>query len=137
MSTTTESPAEALARIQSAGFGRNDALAILAFSAAGISPADITPRHNVLTFRAWRAAGRQVAKGAKSVPVTVWIRKKGAPLTFDPKADPEKPAKGPCWPKTTALFHVSQTNPIDSPLGTRPAAWANPVLIRPGTYDAE
>ena len=35
----------------------------------------------------------------------------GEPLTFDadPKADPNKPAKGPMWPKTTTLFHVSQT----------------------------
>ena len=68
---TSESPQEALARIQSMHFCGNDVLVIQAFSDAGIPPEQIDPRHNVLTFNAWKAKGRRVAKGAKSIGVTV------------------------------------------------------------------
>ena len=74
--TTTETPAERIARIK-AGFSQNDVLAIMAFADAGIDPDDITPRENVFTFNAWKDVGRQVAKGANGIPVTVWVPKKG------------------------------------------------------------
>ena len=77
---STESPQEALARIQSMQFCGNDVLVITAFAETGILPEDINPRHNVLPFRVWRAKGRRVARGAKSIAVTVWIPNVRFPL---------------------------------------------------------
>lgn len=131
MATVTETPEEALARIQSMGFGKNDALCIMAFAERGIDPEQITPRENVLTFRAWRAKGRQVAKGAISVQVTTWIPCKDSKRQT--KEGEERAEK--LRPKTAYLFHVSQTIPVGSEKGTRPDAWANPLLVREGTYE--
>ena len=39
-------------------------------------------------------------------------------------------------PITAVLFHESQTIAEDAEKGTRPAAWANPQLVKEGTYDA-
>lgn len=132
--TTTETPEEALARIQAMGFGKNDALVIMAFADRGIDPESIDPRHNVLTFRAWKASGRQVAKGAISVRVTVWIPKRGK--AKESTEGDDKKQSGGMYPKTTALFHESQTIPLGSPKGTRPESWNNPQLVKPGTYEA-
>lgn len=131
MATVTETPQEALERIQSRGFCKNDALAIMAFADRGIDPESITPRENVLTFRAWKAVGRQVAKGATGVSVTTWI-----PCKESKKAtkDGEEP-KQKLRPKTARLFHISQTIPQGAPKGTAPEAWNNPELVKPGTYD--
>lgn len=122
--TTYETNAELLARIQS-GFSKNDIIVIEAFAAAGVAPDDITPRENVLTYKAWRAVGRQVAKGAKSLRVTVYIPRKK-------KKDDEKES---AFPKTVSLFHISQTIAADAADGTKPDAWQNENLVRPGTYD--
>ena len=43
MATVTETPEEALARIQAAGFGKNDAMAIMAFADRGIDFVAIHP----------------------------------------------------------------------------------------------
>lgn len=123
---TTETPQESLARIQSMGFGKNDALVIMGFSERGIPAEQIDPRHNVLTFNAWKAKGRVVAKGAISVRAITWI----------PCKDKGKDTKS-LRPKNVFLFHESQTNPKDAPKGTAPAAANNPALIREGTYDNE
>ena len=139
MTTATETPTEAANRIESMGFGKNDVIVIQAFAAAGIPPELIDPRRNVLTFRAWKGKGRQVAKGAKSVGVTVWIpssTKKSDPEPTD-GGDGEKKKRGGMRPKTARLFHVSQTIPLGSEKGTRPEAWENPALIREGTYEPE
>lgn len=130
MSTTTkETGAELLARIRSRR-SQNDVAAIVAFADRGLDPDDIRPRENVLTYRAWRAAGRQVAKSAIGVPVTVWI---GREPQTDPETGETKATRG-SYPKTTRLFHVSQTIPADAPKGTRPEAWDNPALVREGEY---
>lgn len=140
--TTTESPEEALARIQGLGFGKNDALVIMAFAERGIDPDQIDPRHNVLTFHAWKALGRSVAKGAISVRVQTWIPTRGSQASEEPAPDdaPEgndqpKRRGGGMRPKLAYLFHESQTIPQKAPKGTRPAAWANPQLVKEGTYD--
>lgn len=127
--TTTETPEQALERIQRGGFCKNDALAIMAFADAGIPADDIEPRINVLTFRAWKAKNRQVAKGAKSIKVVTWI-----PCKPTKKQETEG-EKQKLRPKTVSLFHVSQTIPADAPKGTKPAAWKNAALVKPGTYD--
>ena len=121
----TETAEQRLARIQS-GFSKNDIIVINTFAGAGISADDIHPRQNVFTYKAWKTAGRQVAKGASGLPVTVWIPKKNK--------DGEK---GNCWPKTTRLFHIDQTLPLDADKGLKPAAWDNKYLFREGSYTAD
>ena len=134
--TTTETPAERIARIK-AGFSQNDVLAIMAFADAGIDPDDITPRENVFTFNAWKDVGRQVAKGANGIPVTVWVPKKGKGKDAPAPTVDGKPSPGSMFPKTTRLFHISQTLPLGTKSMTvKPAAWANPALIKP-IYTAE
>jgi len=128
--TTTESPEQALKRIQST-MSKNDIAVVLQFADCGIHPDEIDPRENVLTFRAWKAKGRRVAKGAISQRITVWIPKSKK------KGDDSKESKGSCYPKTTSVFHISQTIAADDPKGTKPGAWDNPALIRPGTYEGE
>lgn len=138
MSTATaETPQEALSRIQSRGFGKNDALVIMAFSDAGVPPEQIDPRHNVLTFHAWKALGRRVAKGATSVRVTTWIAVKGKRDESSDESDGEKKGGGGMRPKTAFLFHESQTIAADAPKGTKPAAWRNPAMVKPGTYEPD
>lgn len=115
--STSETAAEALERIQN-GFSQNDLAAIYYFNACGIPAADIDPRHNVLTFKAWKAKGRQVAKGVKGFPTLVWIPGKKLDENGNPK----------CWPKTVRLFHESQTVPTGSEKGTLPPCHENPYL---------
>ena len=115
------------------GFGKNDALVVMEFSARGIPPEDIDPRHNVLTFNAWKGAGRKVAKGAISVRCVTWIPCKD---TAKQTADGEEPGKH-LRPKTVSLFHISQTITKDPPKGTPPEAAGNHALIREGTYEVK
>lgn len=102
--TTKESPTEALARIQD-GFSKNDALVIALFAARGINPSDIEPRVNVFTYKAWRAKGRQVCKGEKSVRISTYIP---VPEKLDPKTGKVLQA-ATSRPWTASVFHVSQT----------------------------
>ncbi len=107
--TAKETPAAALARIQS-GFSKNDAIVVALFAARGIDPIAIEPRENVLTYRAWQAKGRQVCKGERSVRITTYI-------PIDAKIDPAtgkviEPASSRPW--TAAVFHVSQTKAVQS-----------------------
>ncbi len=132
MSTVTETPAQALERITS-GFSKNDIAVVFHFAGVGVDPDDIEPRENVLTFKAWKAKGRKVAKSAISQRITVWVpksRKAG-------ESDDSKDKSQSCFPKTTCVFHESQTLTADAPKGARPDAWQNPELIRPGTYTAD
>jgi len=137
--TTTETAQDALARIQAMPFCGNDVLVIQAFADAGIDPEDIDPRHNVLTFKAWKAKGRRVAKGAKSIGVTVWIPIKGkkGETVEAPAKDGETKKRSGMRPKVTRLFHECQTVTADAEKGTKPEAWENPALVREGTYAAE
>ena len=91
---------------------RNDIEVIAAFVARGIPAADVQPRQNVFTFRAWRALGRYVKRGEHGVKLTVWY-----PID---QADRDKTTGEKIGTKTTRLrcvaavvFHVSQTAPID------------------------
>ena len=107
--TTKETPAEALDRIES-GFSKNDALVVALFAARGIDPADVEPRVNVLTYRAWQAKGRQVCKGEKSVRLTVYIpidEKRDAVTGKVTRAAGSRP-----W--SSAVFHISQTKAAQS-----------------------
>ena len=79
------------------------------FMNKGISEENILPRENVFTFQAWKALGRSVCKGEHGVKVDTWITCKrkevneetGEPVTFR-------------RPKTTTVFHVTQTKETGS-----------------------
>ncbi len=133
---TYEDPAVALQRIQSMQFSGNDVLVIQAFADAGIDPEQIDPRNNVLTFNAWKALNRRVAKGAISVRVTVWIPV-GEKADDGKTEDADKPKRTGMRPTMARLFHVSQTVPKDAEKGTRPDAWQNTALVREGTFEPE
>lgn len=76
------------------------------FIEMGIDADDITPRENVFTFNAWKALGRVVMKGQKGVKVVTRI----SCTVTDKETGEETPV---LKTKTTAVFHISQTKPID------------------------
>ena len=125
---TVETCADALARIQS-GRSDNDTFTIIAFADRGIELDDIKPRENVLTFKAWRAVGRQVAKGAISVSIPVWIKPgNSGPDAGDNAESPETKKPGRMFCRSVPVFHISQTIPAGS--DERPAGIDNPALFR-------
>lgn len=73
------------------------------FVEKGIPTEEILPRQNVFTFAAWKALGRSVKKGEHGVKVITWIE------TVD-KDNPELTRK---LCRTTTVFHVSQTQPMN------------------------
>lgn len=95
---------ESLHRAQN-GSSSNDTAVIVQFAARGI---DATPRVDVFTYRAWQAAGRQVRRGERGERIIVWIpvAPSRSALAKDPKAS------GGMMPKSTTVFHISQTDPI-------------------------
>lgn len=76
------------------------------FAAKGIDLDDILPRENVFTFDAWKALGRVVKKGEHGVKVVTFI-----PCTKTDKETGEITSYR--RPKTTTVFHVSQTKTLD------------------------
>ena len=109
---------EALERGSRCQPNSNDAQVYLQFGARGIAPHDIEtcgPHQNVRTYRAWRALGRQVRKGEKSVRLTVWI------TDGEDKVDAVtgKVVKARTFPRPACVFHVSQTDPSNGKDGAR------------------
>jgi hypothetical protein len=105
---------EALSRASRPMPNGNDAQCILEFSSRGIPVEEIEtfgPGQNVFTYKAWRAKGRQVRKGEKSVKLTVWH-----PIDSDDDdtdRNTDKPKRKRCRPVTACVFHVSQTDPAE------------------------
>jgi len=95
---------ESLDRAINGSSVRNYAEIIRGFSAKGIPEAEIKPRVNVFTFRAWQGLGRCVKKGEHGVKITTFVtmstgdidKKTGEPKTFS-------------RPRTCTVFHISQT----------------------------
>jgi hypothetical protein len=77
------------------------------FIEKGIPVDDITPRVNVFTYNAWLALGRQVRAGEKGVKIVTVVAAKGKRSD-----DNEGANKGFNMPRTVAVFHVSQTDPV-------------------------
>ena len=75
------------------------------FMEKGIAETDIRPRENVFTYHAWRAKGRQVIRGEHGVRVSTYV---SVPKKTDP-ATGEVKQKAHRFPRTTTVFHVSQT----------------------------
>lgn len=100
----------ALERAQSSQSAANDAIVIEAFaSRGGISAGDVEPRVNVLTYRAWRAKGRQVRRGEKGVKVTTWVER--SVEETDPRTGRTE-TKVSRYPRAATVFHISQTDSI-------------------------
>lgn len=75
------------------------------FMEKGIPSDQIQPRQNVFTFNAWRALGRTVRRGEHGVQVVTWITCS--------KTDKETgEVTGFRRPKTTTVFHISQTEDL-------------------------
>jgi hypothetical protein len=91
------------------------------FAAKGIPESDIRPRENVFTYNAWRALGRQVRRGERGVKVITFVAVAGK----DSKEDVDgvatndvdgtnKRRGGYRRPWCATVFHISQTDPIES-----------------------
>lgn len=78
------------------------------FVEKGISADEITPRVNVFTFHAWRALGRTVRKGEHGVKILTII-----PCEKTDRETGEKVAVRK--PKSTTVFHISQTDELTAP----------------------
>ena len=135
--TTQERRAEALTRACTGQTLSNYPAIFQGFMAMGIPESDIRPRENVFTYEAWKALGRHVRKGQHGVKVVTFITtesgKSQEPQTETPDGvdaqQPTKPAKH-SRPWTTAVFHVSQTDP-DEPRETRDRALPADVTENP------
>lgn len=79
------------------------------FMARGIPEQDIKPRENVFTYNAWKALGRQVRKGEHGVKCLTFIQCESKET--DTKTGEKKTYRRP-W--TTTVFHVSQTDKVQS-----------------------
>lgn len=104
--TTAEMQQEALGRARGSLSISNYPAIFRGFVEKGIAEDDIRPRENIFTFNAWKALGRHVRKGQHGVKVHTWI-----PGTEDKTlADGEVVKRSTTYPKTTTVFHVSQTD---------------------------
>jgi hypothetical protein len=97
------------------------------FAEKGIALDKVVPRVNVFTYNAWRALGRQVRKGETGVQVVTWIQGK-TPV----QAPPAEGAQVRRFPRTTTVFHVSQTDEIsqDGQMQSSSVAQASPPSVR-------
>jgi hypothetical protein len=98
---------EALQRAVSHNSVANFPAIFAGFESKGIPEDEIEPRVNVFTYDAWKALGRQVRKGEHGVKVCTWV-----PMT-------KKDANGETQPigrkpRSTTVFHVSQTDQVQS-----------------------
>lgn len=105
--TSQEMQHESLTRAVSGQSVMNYSSIFEGFAAKGIAIEDIKPRENVFTFNAWKALGRQVRKGEHGVKAVTFVLVAG-------KQDAETGEKksGFRMPRTTTVFHVSQTDAV-------------------------
>ncbi len=92
---------DALNRARNNTSAINEAIVIDHFSRLGLT--DIRPRQNVLSYHAWQALGRQVAKNATGCMITTRL----------PIKDDEDKTKF-LIPKGVPVFHILQTVPAGS-----------------------
>lgn len=104
----SSNPLEALQRAQSGQSTANYAAIIRGFVEKGIPADQITPRENVFTYNAWQAKGRMVKRGEHGVRC----------ITFVPMQD-KATGQTVRRPRTTVVFHVSQTEPVGASLLAR------------------
>ena len=106
--THTEIAEQALTRATQSQALTNYPAIFDGFTKMGIPEQDIRPRENVFTYHAWRALGRQVRKGEHGVQVLTWV-----PMRSNAAVTDDNPY-GTIGrrPKSSTVFHVSQTDKI-------------------------
>lgn len=102
MNTTVQQ--EALKRATTNHSKANYDTIIQGFIEMGIGEEDILPRENIFTFQAWLAKGRVVKKGERGVRILTFV-----PMSKELESGEVKNFRRP---KTTVVFHISQTEPI-------------------------
>jgi hypothetical protein len=101
--------AESLTRAVSGQTLTNFPAIFQGFLAKGIPADEIKPRENVFTYNAWLALGRQVRKGEHGVKVVTFREEQVRDMEAGP--DEYKSVRRP-W--GAAVFHVSQTDPVQA-----------------------
>lgn len=104
MATREEIEQEAIDRAVNGQSLANYPAIFSGFMEKGIPEAEILPRENVFTYNAWKGLGRQVCKGEHGVKVQTWRE------SVDKESGEVKR-----FPKTSTVFHVSQTKPAGEP----------------------
>ena len=106
-----ERQAEALSRALTNTSLSNYPAIINGFMSRGIPEREILPRENVFTYAAWKALGRQVKRGQHGIRICTFV-----PIDSKEK-DPESgetKIKTSSRPRTTTVFHISQTEPREA-----------------------
>lgn len=107
MATQSVTQSEALERVRSSISTANFPAIFAGFEAKGIPEDQIEPRVNVFTYDAWKALGRQVRKGEHGVKVCTWIEMSKKDANGEAQSIGRKP-------RSTSVFHISQTDPVQS-----------------------
>ncbi len=107
---TREIEAEALSRATLGESVMNYPAIFQGFLVMGIPESEIKPRENVFSFWAWKAVGRRVRKGQHGVKVCTFVPVEGR-REVNEETGEEKQRAGYRMPRTTTVFHVSQTEP--------------------------
>ncbi len=104
---TTDTDLEALDRARHCRGRENIARVYAAFIERGIPESDILPGENVLTYRAWKALGHFVCKGQHGVRLVTYIE-----CDRKVERDGKETTERVTFPKSTHVFHISQTKPM-------------------------
>jgi antirestriction protein ArdC len=107
-----ETDEASLARARASQSMMNYETIISGFAAMGVKPEEITPRVNVLTFKAWKACGRTVKKGEHGVRVCTFVQPKAKDVSQPQQGSDEGSAKRRTMPWYTTVFHISQTEAL-------------------------
>jgi hypothetical protein len=107
MAVQSVTQSEALNRARNSNSVANFPAIFAGFATKGIPEDQIEPRVNVLTYDAWKALGRQVRKGEHGVKVFTWVQMTKKDTNGEAQPIGRKP-------HATAVFHVSQTDPVQS-----------------------
>lgn len=101
---------QALAKAVSGQSLSNYPAIIAGFIEKGIPEGEIKPRENVFTYNAWKALGRQVRKGEHGVKVGTYVPMERTQERADGTTETVHFKR----PRLTTVFHVSQTDPVQS-----------------------
>lgn len=109
--TRTEMQQQALTSAVSSQALSNYPAIFAGFIEKGIAESDIRPRENVFTFHAWKALGRSVRKGEHGVRVVTFVPVSSGNSEATPNMNEGKAPRVYRLPRSTTVFHVSQTDP--------------------------
>ena len=107
--TNQEIQQEALTRARSGNALTNLPTIYQGFIEKGIPEIDIKPRKNIFTYHAWKALGRQVRKGEHGVKINTWVDMSKEVRNHDGEVETQHFRR----PRSTTVFHVSQTDAIN------------------------